>query len=103
MTKCKLQITTVREISLFCYAFLIFLNIFYIDRYRNIGFLNHQIFVSVSALKILYRSGSSMLCVYGVCRVCMVCVYGVCRVCMVYVYGVCRVCMVCVCVCVEDQ
>ena len=32
--------------------------------YRNIGFLNHQIFVSVSALKILYRSGSSVcLCV----------------------------------------
>ena len=27
--------------------------------YRNIRFLNHQIFVSVSALKILYRSGSS--------------------------------------------
>ena len=27
--------------------------------YGNIGFLNHQIFVSVSALKILYRSVSS--------------------------------------------
>ena len=59
VTKCKLQITTVREISLFCYAFLDFFNILYIGRYRNIGFLNHQIFVSVSALKILYRSGSN--------------------------------------------
>ena len=27
--------------------------------YRNITFLNQQIFVSVSALKILYRSGSN--------------------------------------------
>ena len=39
---------------------------FYIYRliYRNIGFLNHQIFVSVTALKIPYRSGSSVcLCV----------------------------------------
>ena len=27
--------------------------------YRNIGFLSHQIFVSLSALKILYWSGSS--------------------------------------------
>ena len=34
-----------------------FLNI-YRPIYRNIRFLNHQIFVSVTALKILYRSGS---------------------------------------------
>ena len=39
---------------------------FYIYRpiYRNIGFLNHQIFALVTALKIPYRSGSSVcLCV----------------------------------------
>ena len=37
-----------------------FLNIYI---YRNIRFLNHQIFVSVSALKIPYRSGSNDLVV----------------------------------------
>ena len=40
--------------------------------YRNIGKSeNHQIFVSVSALKILYRSGSSVC----VCARCIVCIY----------------------------
>ena len=36
--------------------------------YRHIGFVNHKIFVSVSALKILYRSGSTIdvnVCVDG--------------------------------------
>ena len=37
------------------------------NNYRgDIGFLSYQIFVSVSALKILYRSGSSV-CVSGLC------------------------------------
>ena len=48
--------------------------------YRNIGKSeNHQIFVSVSALKILYRSGSSVcLCVCVCARACayvIVCIY----------------------------
>ena len=45
----------------FVARFLILLFYIYIYRpiYRHIGFLNHKIFVSVSALKILYRSGSS--------------------------------------------
>ena len=68
MTKCELQITNVREISLFCYAFL--------DRPIS----EYRIFKSpniciVSALKILYRSGSSCGVVVVLC-VC-VCLAGV--------------------------
>ena len=52
-------ITNVREI---CSCFVTrFWNFFFKYIYRNIRFLNHQIFVSVSALKIPYRSGSSFI------------------------------------------
>ena len=46
--------------GLFCCAFMDFFLIYiYRPIYRHIGFLNHKIFVSVSALKILDRSGYS--------------------------------------------
>ena len=54
---------------MFCYAFLDFFFYIYRRIYRIIRFLNNQIFVS--ALKILYRSGSSVC----VCARCIVCIY----------------------------
>ena len=44
-----------------CFVARFWIFFFYIYRpiYRHIGFFNHKIFVSVSALKILYRSGSN--------------------------------------------
>ena len=55
------KITTVTEVCLcFVTRFWIFFSYVYPLIYQNIRFLNHQIFVSVSALKILYRSGSNI-------------------------------------------
>ena len=53
---------------MFCYKFLDLKKIYtYRPIYRNIGFLNHEILLSVSALKILYRSGSNTVCHFLVC------------------------------------
>ena len=86
---------------LFCCAFFDFFLIYiYRPIYRHIGFLNHKIFVSVSALKILYRSGSSV-CVWVWVCVCVfvLCVSSCLRVCMWCVSLCMCVCMGCVSLC----